>query len=129
MIRIAVGGIRLALAVLAWPTLAPARDTSNLPPTNEASTAVSDAAAASAPSVSLSSAGRLQTADFLDEVASDDARRVADWVVSSGDNKGMPFVIIDKVRAKVFVFDLLADCEAPLWRSLARRAATTAPPA
>jgi hypothetical protein len=105
MIRIAVGGIRLALAVLAWPTLAPARDTSSFPPTNEASTAVPDATAASAPSVSLSSAGRLQTADFRDEVASDDARHVADWVVSSGDNRGMPFVIIDKVQAKVFVFD------------------------
>jgi hypothetical protein len=53
----------------------------------------------------LSSAGRLQTADFRDEVASNDARRVAEWVVSSDDNKGMPFVIIDKVQAKVFVFD------------------------
>lgn len=104
MFRIAVGGIRLALAVLAWPILASAQDTSSSPPTNEASAAVPDATAASAPSDSLSS-GRLQTADFLDEVASNDARRVADWVVSSADNEGMPFVIIDKVEAKVFVFD------------------------
>jgi hypothetical protein len=103
--RIAVGGIRLALALLAWPTLAPAQDTSSFPPTNDASTAVPDATAASGPSVSLSSTGRLQRADFRDEGPSDDARRVADWVVSSGDNQGMPFVIIDKVRAKVFVFD------------------------
>jgi len=45
-------------------------------------------------------------ADFLGEIVSKDARRVADWVVASGDNHGLPFVIIDKVAAKVFVFDL-----------------------
>ena len=27
------------------------------------------------------------------------------WVTSSGDNQGLPFVIVDKVNAKVFVFD------------------------
>lgn len=105
MIRIAVGGIRLALAVLAWPSLASAQDRPGFPPTNETSVAVPDANAASAPAVSSSSPDRPQTADFLDEVASDDARRVADWVVRSDDNGDMPFVIIDKVEAKVFVFD------------------------
>jgi hypothetical protein len=30
---------------------------------------------------------------------------VADWVVDSGDNGGMPFVVVDKVDARVFVFD------------------------
>lgn len=30
--------------------------------------------------------------------------RMAEWVVASGDNGGLPFVIIDKVAAKVFVF-------------------------
>ena len=29
---------------------------------------------------------------------------MADWVVDSGDNKNMPFIIIDKKDAKVFVF-------------------------
>ena len=33
-----------------------------------------------------------------------DARHVADWVVDSGDNCSMPFVIVDKVDARVFVF-------------------------
>lgn len=46
-----------------------------------------------------------QKADFEGETVSKDARRVADWVVSSGDNGGLPFIIIDKVRAKAFVFD------------------------
>jgi hypothetical protein len=50
-------------------------------------------------------AGQLRRANFLGEVASEDARRVADWAVASGDNDNLPFIIIDKVRAKVFVFD------------------------
>ena len=41
---------------------------------------------------------------FEREHASPDARSVADWVVDSGDNQGMPFVIVDKKDAKAFVF-------------------------
>ena len=37
--------------------------------------------------------------------ASREVRQIADWVVDSGDNGGLPFVIIDKTDAKVFVFD------------------------
>ena len=44
-------------------------------------------------------------ADFQGESASDESRTVADWVVVSGDNRGMPFVIVDKVMAQAFVFD------------------------
>jgi hypothetical protein len=44
-------------------------------------------------------------ADFEREHKSRDAQLVADWVVDSGDNRGMPFVIVDKRDAKVFVFD------------------------
>ena len=47
---------------------------------------------------------RLKWADFAQESASDEARHVADWVVNSGDNRSMPFVIVDKTDAKVFVF-------------------------
>jgi hypothetical protein len=43
-------------------------------------------------------------ANFEREHASPDARSVADWVVDSGDNQGMPFVIVDKKDAKAFVF-------------------------
>lgn len=38
------------------------------------------------------------------ENVSQDARNLADWVVASNDNHGMPFVIVDKKQAKVFVF-------------------------
>jgi hypothetical protein len=44
-------------------------------------------------------------ANFEREYKSRDAQRVADWVVDSDDNHGMPFVIVDKINAKVFVFD------------------------
>ena len=43
-------------------------------------------------------------ADFKKEVASHEARQVADWVIDSGNNLKMPFVIVDKKEAKVFVF-------------------------
>jgi hypothetical protein len=43
--------------------------------------------------------------DFRGVPASGDAQRVAEWVLISKDNQGSPFVLIDKLRAKVFVFD------------------------
>lgn len=45
-------------------------------------------------------------ADFEREAASEDVRHVADWVVETTDNHGMPFVIVDKVAARVFLFDV-----------------------
>lgn len=64
---------------------------------------------AQAPSGNASAPGAtaatVRTADFGDEGASDEARRVADWALHSGDSAGMPYVIIDKVNARVFVFD------------------------
>lgn len=50
-------------------------------------------------------AHRPKRANFEREHASHEARHVSDWVVDSGDNRGMPFAIVDKVDAKVFVFD------------------------
>ena len=44
-------------------------------------------------------------ANFERERVSYDARQVADWVVDSGDNRSMPFAIVDKKDAKVFVFN------------------------
>jgi hypothetical protein len=39
------------------------------------------------------------------EPASDEARQVVSWVIETGDNHGMPFVIVDKKDTRVFVFD------------------------
>lgn len=44
-------------------------------------------------------------ADFRHADVSRDTRSVADWVIDSGDSRGMPFAIVDKKNAKVFVFD------------------------
>ena len=44
-------------------------------------------------------------ANFNRERKSEDARHLADWVVDSGDHHGMPFAILDKIEARVFVFD------------------------
>jgi len=44
-------------------------------------------------------------AEFEQEHKSRNAQHLADWVVDSGDNRGMPFVIVDKIDAKAFVFN------------------------
>jgi hypothetical protein len=62
------------------------------------------AAAPSAIEMQPAVAHRPKRANFEGESASRDARHVADWVIDSGDNRGMPFVIVDKKNAKVFVF-------------------------
>jgi hypothetical protein len=45
------------------------------------------------------------SAEFDGEAASVNATRMANWVAASGDNQGMPFLIVDKVAARVFLFD------------------------
>ena len=52
-----------------------------------------------------SGAGTANSADFGDHQASPEARHVAQWIGESGDNAGLPFMLIDKVSARVFVFD------------------------
>jgi hypothetical protein len=44
-------------------------------------------------------------ATFQGVPAANDVRQAADWVVDSGDNRGLPFVIVEKKDAEVFVFD------------------------
>jgi hypothetical protein len=52
-----------------------------------------------------------QRASFNSERSSPEARHVADWVVHSGDNraegarKQLPFVILDKKDARIYLFD------------------------
>lgn len=50
-------------------------------------------------------AGPPRRADLGQERASAQAAQLADWVVDSRDNQGMPFMIIDKINARVFMFD------------------------
>jgi len=65
-----------------------------------ASKSAEPAAAAKQPEAPI-----LKRAYFSAESASREARNIADWVVDSKDNRGVPFIIVDKPHAKVFVFD------------------------
>jgi len=53
----------------------------------------------------LDAVSRVVRADFAHEKPSRDVHHIADWVMDSGDSAGMPFIIVDKINAKVFVFD------------------------
>lgn len=55
-------------------------------------------AATQAPSVPA------RRADLAGENASAEARHVANWVMHSRDHQGRPFLIVDKARARLFVF-------------------------
>jgi hypothetical protein len=71
-----------------------------------ASAALAPAAAAAAPEGATSSSpASPATATFGAEPASSDVRDVANWVTASRDNRGLPFLIVDKIAAKVFLFD------------------------
>jgi len=78
--------ILLALAGLALPVSVPART---------AERALPSGAAQSQPGMT--------EAEGLSPSA--DAARVADWVAASGDNHALPYIIIDKKAASLFLFD------------------------
>ena len=49
--------------------------------------------------------GPFRPADFGTDAATPDVRFIADWVADSGDNQGLPYIILDKRDARVYVFD------------------------
>ena len=61
------------------------------------------------PGASLSETAPVPTrlANFGQEASSPESRKLADWVMDSANNDKLPFIIIDKVHARVFVFDAL----------------------
>ncbi len=95
-----VAAVRIALifGVTSSVSCAPVPDAFGLANTN-ATLAGSD------PLPLASSATTARQADFLGVTPSANARRVANWVVGSANNGGLPFAIIDKTGAKVFIFD------------------------
>ena len=48
---------------------------------------------------------QVKVADFGREASSSETMHLADWVVGSADNANLPFMIVDKVNARVFLFD------------------------
>jgi hypothetical protein len=72
----------------------------------DAGTPATVSSAAQAPPAREASQARVRlVADFGAERPSAQARRVADWAVGSHDTGGLPFVIVDKIRARLFVFE------------------------
>ncbi len=59
---------------------------------------------AAAPVCAVAARDAAELVDFGNEPASADARHVAQWVLGSRDHQGMPFAIVDKLGAKMFVF-------------------------
>lgn len=47
----------------------------------------------------------VRLANFGPEAFSPESRKLADWVVDSADNGRLPFMIIDKIEARVYMFD------------------------
>jgi len=95
----------LAVVVLTSPSFASAQDTWRPGVAKQPTTSIQDASAPAATLVPPSQAARAQDTNRFGETASPDARRVADWIAISGDNHSLPYAIIDKIQAKVFVFD------------------------
>lgn len=50
----------------------------------------------------------LRHADLADADASSDLHHMANWIARSGDHAAMPFVVIDKRAARLYVFDAQA---------------------
>lgn len=63
------------------------------------------AALAWQPALAAGALSSAKTADLRGEKASAGVRHIADWAVHSGDPGGRPFVVVDKVDSRVFVFD------------------------
>jgi hypothetical protein len=47
----------------------------------------------------------LRRADFRGEAPAADVQHIADWAVHSGDNQGLPFIVVDKAGARALAFD------------------------
>jgi len=100
--KLCLGVAVLALVVL--PQWVDAGETSSyLRTTSAPSTAAQGAPAQSA--TEAPPAASEHGADFGRERASRAARQIAEWIVDSADNLGLPFVIVDKIDARIFVFD------------------------
>lgn len=87
----------LLLCLVAHGTfLLPAAAAQNIP-----SATISDLAAGASEITPIPA----KVANFGKEESSPESRKLAGWVMDSADNGKLPFIIIDKVNARVFVFD------------------------
>jgi hypothetical protein len=103
LLRFCLGLLLASLAVSGFAAKKPA------PTKSKATTAKVVKKSIAKPAVEDHGPGAIQgkyvkRANLKQETASPEVRQIADWVVDSADNKNMPFVVLDKKEAKVFVF-------------------------
>lgn len=93
----------LVTGCVTTPTTSAPRSAANLPNplTNASYSADADKAFVMEASMSGKTSSKV---NFASEKASRRTRDMAHWIVSTGDNARMPFAIVDKVNAKVYVF-------------------------
>ena len=99
--RVAGGAAFGLLFLLACPPVAATTEAA----TRAESPGVRSSVDTGAPATRTSTTRHRDRTDFRQEPASSEVKHVADWVTDSGDNGDLPYMIVDKVNAKVFVFD------------------------
>ena len=77
---------------------------------------------AAVPASASANAGRISSAIYPE------ARRVADWITLTNDNAGLPFMVIDKVHAELFLFDAAGRVRASTSALLGRARGDDSPP-
>ena len=98
MAAVITQGIWLGLAAVSLASSSAAAE-------EHASQATVEGVSATLPAAQALMAPPSKRASFQSAPAANDVRQAADWVVDSGDNHGLPFVIVEKKDAEVFVFD------------------------
>jgi len=95
----------LALAAAVFSLAAPATAQRVEPNMDSDRAAAADAAAVQAYVAARQQADASAPEAPPVETVSEAVQRVTHWIQSSGDNNGLPFIVIDKLGAEVFVFD------------------------
>ena len=102
-------GARLAGRVLlglmaAGVVSLPAHASDALAPSAEAARRAAPSHFGTAAAPVTTSAGKLKRARSSASTPSDEARQLAEWILASGNNRRLPFLIVDKKKAMVYAF-------------------------
>ncbi|MDI1236952.1 MAG: hypothetical protein PSV26_05635 [Polaromonas sp.] len=95
-------------AVALTAVILPAAAAPNSPPSGTPEPAITSRDNASASASADPQAAPVQLvrlANFGQEASSPESRKLADWVVDSANNGNLPFMIIDKAQARVYMFN------------------------
>ncbi|MDB5744120.1 MAG: hypothetical protein JWR68_2435 [Polaromonas sp.] len=97
--------LSLTLACLSVPLAVQAQNLATLRTPDLARGLATDAGTLTALATQPAPGRPARRANFGQEAASPASQEIAHWVVDSGDNRNLPFLIVDKAAARVFAFD------------------------